>query len=64
MKSVSWYQQVRSEPELITKVASGGELSRIILAIKSMKSATHNQHLIFDEIDPELADPPHLLLKS
>ena len=40
------------EPELITKVASGGELSRIILAIKSMMSATHNvDTLIFDEID-------------
>lgn len=40
------------EPELITKIASGGELSRIILAIKSMMSATHNvDTLIFDEID-------------
>ena len=40
------------EPELITKVASGGELSRIILAIKSMKSSTHYvDTLIFDEID-------------
>ncbi len=40
------------EPELITKIASGGELSRIILAIKSMMSATHNVNtLIFDEID-------------
>ena len=40
------------EPELITKVASGGELSRIILAIKSLKSASHDvDTLIFDEID-------------
>ena len=40
------------EPELITKIASGGELSRIILAIKSMMSATHHlDTLIFDEID-------------
>ena len=40
------------EPELITKIASGGELSRIILAIKSMMSATHDKDtLIFDEID-------------
>ena len=40
------------EPDLITKIASGGELSRIILAIKSMMSTTHNvDTLIFDEID-------------
>ena len=53
------------EPELITKVASGGELSRIILAIKSLKSASHDvDTLIFDEIDSELADLLRLLLEK
>lgn len=40
------------QPELINKVASGGETSRIILAIKSIMSQEHqNETLIFDEID-------------
>lgn len=40
------------QPEVINKVASGGETSRIILAIKSIMSQEHqNETLIFDEID-------------
>ena len=40
------------QPELINNVASGGEASRIILAIKSIMSQEHqNDTLIFDEID-------------
>ena len=40
------------QPEVINKVASGGEVSRIILAIKSIMSQEHqNDTLIFDEID-------------
>jgi len=40
------------KPEVINKVASGGEVSRIILAIKSIMSQEHqNDTLIFDEID-------------
>jgi len=40
------------QPEVINKVASGGETSRIILAIKSIMSQEHqNDTLIFDEID-------------
>jgi DNA repair protein RecN (Recombination protein N) len=43
----------RTSPlDLITNVASGGELSRIILAIKSVMSKRHQvKTLIFDEID-------------
>ena len=40
------------QPEVINKVASGGEASRVILAIKSIMSQEHqNDTLIFDEID-------------
>lgn len=41
-----------SSPDLIGNIASGGELSRIILAIKSVMSKRHQvKTLIFDEID-------------
>lgn len=43
---------LNEEPKPLARVASGGELSRIMLAIKSRLSAVDNvQTLIFDEID-------------
>jgi DNA repair protein RecN (Recombination protein N) len=40
------------EPENITKVASGGELSRVMLSLKSMLTKNNNlPTIIFDEID-------------
>ncbi|HOU10197.1 MAG TPA: DNA repair protein RecN [Clostridiales bacterium] len=40
------------EPKPLSKIASGGELSRIMLAIRSVFSAgRENETLIFDEID-------------
>ena len=40
------------EPQPINKVASGGELSRFLLAIKVvLETAIHNRTVIFDEID-------------
>ena len=40
------------EPMPINKVASGGELSRFLLAIKVvLETAIHNRTVIFDEID-------------
>lgn len=40
------------EPKPLSKIASGGELSRIMLAIRSVFSAgDENETLIFDEID-------------
>lgn len=40
------------EPKLLSKIASGGELSRIMLAIKNVLASKDNiQTLIFDEVD-------------
>lgn len=40
------------EPKALSKIASGGELSRIMLAIKNVLAAKDNiQTLIFDEVD-------------
>jgi DNA repair protein RecN (Recombination protein N) len=42
----------QTEPENITKVASGGELSRVMLSLKSMLTKNINlPTIIFDEID-------------
>lgn len=38
-------------PKPIAKIASGGELSRIMLALKSIHTGTENSVMIFDEID-------------
>lgn len=43
---------MNEEPKQLTKVASGGELSRILLAIKSRLNSTDSvPTLIFDEVD-------------
>jgi DNA repair protein RecN (Recombination protein N) len=39
------------EPKPIAKIASGGELSRVMLALKSIPAGTDNPVMIFDEID-------------
>ncbi|MCL1831364.1 MAG: DNA repair protein RecN [Oscillospiraceae bacterium] len=39
------------EPKPLSKIASGGELSRIMLAIKSVQADGDNATMIFDEID-------------
>ena len=39
------------EPKPLSKIASGGELSRIMLAIKTVMSEDADKTLIFDEID-------------
>ena len=39
------------EPKPIAKIASGGELSRVMLALKSIPSHSENGTMIFDEID-------------
>ena len=39
------------EPKPIAKIASGGELARVMLALKSIPSDTENSVMIFDEID-------------
>ncbi|OGO88439.1 MAG: DNA repair protein RecN [Clostridiales bacterium GWF2_36_10] len=38
-------------PKPIAKIASGGELSRLMLALKSIPSVNENPVMIFDEID-------------
>lgn len=38
-------------PKPIAKIASGGELSRVMLALKSIPAALENPVMIFDEID-------------
>ncbi len=48
----------------LAKIASGGELSRIMLAIKSVMAETDvSKTLIFDEIDEESAERRHSLLQ-
>ncbi|HBR31180.1 MAG TPA: DNA repair protein RecN, partial [Clostridiales bacterium] len=39
------------EPKPIAKIASGGELSRLMLALKSIPAELENPVMIFDEID-------------
>jgi DNA repair protein RecN (Recombination protein N) len=39
------------EPKALAKIASGGELSRVMLALKSIPAGTDNPVMIFDEID-------------
>jgi DNA repair protein RecN (Recombination protein N) len=40
------------EPQMVEKVASGGELSRVMLALKAMKARyTQMPTMIFDEVD-------------
>ncbi len=42
---------VGEEPKPLAKIASGGELSRIMLAIKNVLSGNSDETMIFDEID-------------
>jgi DNA repair protein RecN (Recombination protein N) len=43
---------IGEEPRPLSKIASGGELSRIMLAIKKiLTKGTHDQTLVFDEVD-------------
>ena len=43
---------VGEEPRPLSKIASGGELSRIMLAIKKiLTKGAHDQTLVFDEVD-------------
>ncbi|NIQ39210.1 MAG: DNA repair protein RecN [Proteobacteria bacterium] len=54
MDSLEFYisPNVGEEPRLLSQIASGGELSRIMLAIKRIiASAEPGQTLIFDEVD-------------
>lgn len=39
------------EPKLFTKVASGGEISRFMLALKNVISSEFEKTIVFDEID-------------
>ena len=39
------------EPKPLAKIASGGELSRVMLALKSIPTGTESPVMIFDEID-------------
>ena len=40
------------EPKLLSRIASGGELSRVVLALKAVLSKTQSlESLIFDEVD-------------
>jgi DNA repair protein RecN (Recombination protein N) len=57
------------EPESLAKIASGGELSRVMLSLKSMLSKNNNlPTIIFDEIDAgvsgEVADKVGQILSS
>lgn len=51
--SVSFFISANAgeEPKPIAKIASGGELSRVMLALKSIPTGTENPVMIFDEID-------------
>ncbi len=60
---------INEEPKQLTRVASGGELSRILLAIKSrLNSMDSVPTLIFDEVDAgiggRVAEEVGILLKS
>lgn len=47
-----WAAQSGEEPRPLNRVASGGELSRIMLAVKSVLAETdRNRILVFDEVD-------------
>ena len=44
------------EPRPLAKIASGGEVSRVMLALKSILAAVEaGPHLVFDEVDTGLA---------
>ena len=52
---------IGEEPRPLSKIASGGELSRIMLAIKKiLTKGAHDQTLVFDEVDA----PPITTLPS
>ncbi len=59
----------QTEPENLSKIASGGELSRVMLSLKSMLSMNNNlPTIIFDEIDSgvsgEVADKVGQILSA
>ena len=52
----------RSAPENLAKIASGGELSRVMLSLKSLLTKNNNlPTIIFDEIDSGVSE--RLLIK-
>ncbi len=51
------------QPSLpLAKIASGGELSRIMLAIKSQQKVAHTTAMIFDEIDAGISGQTALMV--
>jgi DNA repair protein RecN (Recombination protein N) len=48
----------------LTKIASGGELSRIMLAIKVQQRTAHDATLIFDEIDAGISGQTAIMIAS
>jgi DNA repair protein RecN (Recombination protein N) len=49
---LTWQSSDASIPRSLAKIASGGELSRVMLALKTMQAALDEQRtLVFDEVD-------------
>lgn len=58
---ILWAPNPGQHPQLLERIASGGELSRFLLAVVSIQSSEDEGMLIFDEIDAGVGG--HTLLK-
>lgn len=48
---INWAPNPGQNPQPLDKIASGGELSRFLLAVNSLKTENNNLTFIFDEVD-------------